>query len=145
MNNPFTTPAELSSDFFKVADNEGALLIIRPTRFEPGVSTANGAADVLYCDIWAVDGNHAGENWSSAWITQSVLTKQLRPREGQLVLGRIAKGTAQPGKSAPWVLNPPTDEDMKAGAEAWTKVQTGQFATPAAETNNTQFNDTPPF
>lgn len=137
--NPFTSAAPLNSDFFKVADNENALVIIRPLRFEAGVSTQHGPTDVLYCDIWAVDGPNAGEHWSDAWVTQALLTRQLKPKQGQLVIGRIGKGTPQPGKSAPWMLIDATETDMAAGITAWEKIQAGAFTKPS------EFSDKPPF
>lgn len=137
--NPFTTAAPLNDGFFKVADNENALVIIRPLRFETAVNTQHGPTDVLYCDVWAVTGPNAGDHWSDAWITQAVLTRQLKPKQGQLVIGTIGKGQAQSGKSAPWMLTDPTEADMKAGIEAWDKIQAGTFTKPS------EFSDKAPF
>jgi len=113
----FSQPA--APDIFKPDMHEGRLLLIWPTGIETGIQTDYGASDAVRCSsVVVLDGPAAGTDEASfdeALIFPSVLRNTLRPSigTGKPVLGRLEKGTAKPGKSAPWLLKPFTAEDAQ--------------------------------
>jgi hypothetical protein len=93
----------------------GALLLVRPTAVEEKVKTSLGEKDAVVADVTVIDGDDAGEEFADALIFPLVLQGQLRRSIGRQILGRLGKGLARPGQSAPWVLAAPTADDRKAG------------------------------
>ena len=45
-------------------------------------------------------------------IFPRILVSSLKPNVGKVVLGRLGKGVAKPGQSAPWTLSAPTEDDI---------------------------------
>jgi hypothetical protein len=132
---PFEDPA--SSVSIEYPPLLGALLMFEvlyyedhlPTRFtEPGEK--NPAVRV---NLTVVDGPKAGEVFTDTVIFPKQLIGQLRSRIGKRVLGRLAQGDAQAGKSRPWILNPATDADKQAAARLLTGASSsGTSQTPSA-------------
>lgn len=122
----FAQPA--SGDNFDLKANEGALLLIKPTGFTEGINTSYGQADAVQATVGVVDGQNAGEVVADALIFPKVLQGQLKKYiNSQLVIGRLGKGQAKPGQSAPWILQPFTDQDAQA-AQAFYNEHTDAFA-----------------
>lgn len=112
-----------SSSNFKIADYEGALLMITPKGIEEDVPTAFGETDAIRADVVILDGDSedVGEEYKEALIFQRVLQGQLRPAIGKnRVLGRLGRGVAKKGQDAPYLLEDPTEGDKKK-ARAWLK------------------------
>jgi hypothetical protein len=42
----------------------------------------------------------------------SVIVPRVTGTESEIVVGRLGKGLAKPGRSAPWLLDDPTDDDL---------------------------------
>lgn len=99
----------------KLTEFEGNLLLLRPTEEQKGINTAFGAADAVAADVTVLDGKDAGHQHSGVLIFQKALQGQLRPKigTGRLVLGRLGRGVAKPGQSAPWILTEPTEADKQ--------------------------------
>lgn len=122
----FDTPAK--GDRINWDDLNGTLLIFHVHSVETGIETSYGPSDAVKADVTAVDGAHAGEKWEGALVFPRVLQGALASKvgSGKPVLGRLGKGTAKPGQSAPWVLDDPTDADIAAGVaymEAQAKLE----------------------
>ncbi len=100
----------------KITTFENCLLLLTPTGTQDGINTAYGAADATVVDLAVLDGPHAGEQHSGVLVFQKALQGQLRPKvgTGRMVLGRLGRGVAKPGQSAPWVLGEPTEQDKQA-------------------------------
>ncbi len=111
---PFSSPAE-GGDRLPLDDVEGSLLLFTVHGVEKDIQTQYGTSDAVKCDVAALDGDHKAETWDGALIFPRVLQSQLSPRVGGMVLGRLGKGTAKPGQSAPWTLADPTDDDRETG------------------------------
>lgn len=109
MSDQFDAPAS----GVKVTEFEGALLLLKPTEYREGISTAFGDADAVVCDLTVLDGPKAGQEHPGTLIFQRALQGQLRPKvgTGRMVLGRLGRGVAKAGQSAPWILGDPTDAD----------------------------------
>lgn len=131
MTNPFAAPAA-ASDGVKWEELNGSLLIIKPTAAETGIKTSYGESEAVRADVYAIDGPQAGSEHADTLVFPKILQSQLKPRIGQVVIGRLGQGNAKPGQSAPWILQDATEADIRTGVAAWEKIQQGQFATPAA-------------
>jgi hypothetical protein len=136
MTAPFGT-ARPPGDGVKNEDLEGKLLLLKVTEKRLGVVTTSGAADVVVADVTDLE---SGEEHPGNFLFGKVLFGQLET--GTTYLGRIGKGVAQPGKSAPWLWTDAADADSVAKANqylAWKAQQNpaspstpAPAATPAA-------------
>lgn len=109
MSDMFDSPAT----GVKISEFENCLILLTPTEHREAISTAFGDADAVVADVAVLDGPRAGESHPGTLIFQKALQGQLRPKvgTGRMVLGRLGRGTAKPGQSAPWVLGDPTEQD----------------------------------
>jgi hypothetical protein len=107
--------APVAGDKFDLNGHLGALLYIRVHSLKSAVETSFGPADAIAADIAVLDGDHKGDTYSDTLIFPSVLVGQLKSSVGSadpVVVGRLSKGEAKPGKSAPWILETPTQADL---------------------------------
>jgi hypothetical protein len=95
-----------------LADLLGVLLRIEVLETLTNIETTFGPASPVRCNVVALDGDHKGETFEDSLIFPRVLVSQLKPSVGKVVLGRLGKGSAKPGKSAPWLLQAATEEDI---------------------------------
>ena len=108
----FATPAAPGGGF-NAADNEGALLLIQALEIVSDIPTSYGDTDAIRANVAVLDGTNKGDTYPDSLIFPRVLQSQLRPNiGGDQVLGRLGKGTAKPGQSAPWRLDDPTPDDV---------------------------------
>lgn len=100
----------------KITDFEGMLLLCTPTSFVEGILTTFGPADAVETTVDVLDGAKSGEAHAAVRIFQKALIGQLRPKvgTGRMVLGRLGRGIAKAGQSAPWILQDPSDADKQA-------------------------------
>jgi len=125
INPPSTKTA--TGDRFEKADHEDELLHFVAPELAENVETQFGttdAAEVAY--IVVLSGETAGDVHRDALLFGQVLVPALTGGDSELVLGRLVKGEAKPGKNAPWLLEAPSAADEKLAA-AWIKdsVATG--------------------
>lgn len=113
----FATPATPGGGI-KWENHKGALLIVEPLSFEPGVATSFGVTDAVKATVHVIEGPGAGESFDETLIFPKLLVSQTKNQLGQKVLGRLGQGQAKAGQSAPWLLNEASAEDI-AKAEAW--------------------------
>ena len=112
MNHP-STPG--SGDKLDYATVNGALLYIKVIERKVGVESSFGVSDVIICDVAVLDGPSKASTYEGHWVWPKVLAGQLAAFVGKddpVVVGRLGQGLAKPGKSAPWVLNAPTQADV---------------------------------
>lgn len=115
----FAQPASTSG--FDLSSNEGSLLLFRPTGTR-SVATAYGESDAVEATVGVIDGANAGDVITGALVFPKILQSQLTPSINKtMVIGRLGRGTAKPGQSAPWVLNEYTQEDLQAVQEFYNK------------------------
>ena len=96
-------------------DFKGSLLLIKPHEQVIGVKTSYGEANAVRADVIVLDGDKEGEEYLDTLIFPKVLQSQVKPRIGQMVLGRLGQGHKKPGQSPPWTLAPATDADKRVG------------------------------
>lgn len=99
----------------KITEFEGNLLLLAPTAEQKDINTSFGPADAIETNLTVLDGRDAGQEHNGVLIFQKALQGQLRPKigTGRMVLGRLGKGIAKPGQSAPWILAEPTEADKQ--------------------------------
>lgn len=155
MSNPLNieNAPETGGDKFTNAEHEGELIVL--TVKGTGKDTFdNGEAEFIIADITVVEGASAGEQFDDAWVFGRVLFGQLKRKVGRTFVGRIVKGQAQKGKSAPWQLDPVSPEEtQKAVAYMQQRVTEQHTPEPASSGPGaasdgpapTDLGDTPPW
>jgi hypothetical protein len=119
----FTAPPAGGGDQLKLADIIGHHVIVRVTSYEENVPTVNGPANAVRVNV--ADLNTGTSHTDVLWFPKFVVG-QLRSQIGKLVLAKVGQGIAQPGKSAPWVLeNVANDPAVTASAERWMAANPG--------------------
>jgi hypothetical protein len=99
-------------DKLPLADLLGSLLRIDVLEALSNVQTSFGASDPVRAHVVALDGDRKGERFDDSLVFPRVLCSQLRPSVGKVVLGRLGKGVAKVGQSAPWQLLAPNEDDF---------------------------------
>lgn len=114
MTDMFDAPG--SATGVKWEDLNGRLLLIQPLSEEKDIPTAFGSTNAVRANVTVLDGPSAGEEFADTLIFPKVLQSQVKGNcgTGRFNLGRLGKGTAKPGQSAPWMLGDPTDADKDA-------------------------------
>jgi hypothetical protein len=112
----FSPPA--TPDRFDKNEHLDRLLAFVHPKMEQNVETSFGTSDG--CKVEAVvvlDGDTAGKVHRDTLLFGN-LGDTLNSSVGNIILGRLVKGRAKPGYSAPWILDAPTDDDV-ATADRW--------------------------
>jgi hypothetical protein len=112
MSNAYESPGAPGGDKLPLAELEGALIRVDVVEALTGVTTSFGVSDPIRCNVAALDGARKGATFDDTLVFPKVLASQLRGSVGKVVLGRLGRGTAKPGQSAPWLLSAPTGEDI---------------------------------
>jgi hypothetical protein len=102
----------------------------------------NEASEFIVADITIVEGPNAGDEFVDAWLFGRVLFGQLKRKVGRTFVGRIVKGQASKGKSAPWQLDP-VDAETTQRAVAFMRTRITEQATPPAASNGAAPADGP--
>jgi hypothetical protein len=121
----------------------GKLLIIEPQSHEVGIETVHGLGDAIKADVHVLTGPGTAEDYAQVLIFPRVLQSQLKGQIGKKVVGRLAKGVAKPGKSAPWILDAATADDLSK-ASLWLASRNGA-ALASAPAAGGQAEAQPPF
>lgn len=143
---------ETGGDKFTNAEHENELIVIA-VKGTGKETFDNGEAEFIVADITIVEGPNAGEQFDDAWLFGRVLFGQLKRKIGRTFVGRIVKGQAQKGKSAPWQLDPVDAETTQRAVEFMRKLIAGQAtpppapggAAPADGPEPTDLGDAPPW
>ena len=123
--------APVSSDRLDWNTAKGSLMVVEPTSIEVGVQTVHGPSDAVKADVHVITGPGTSDDFEGVLIFPKVLQAQLRGQIGQKVVGRLNQGKAEAGKSAPWVLDAATADDL-AKAQEWANAQTSTVTTAQA-------------
>lgn len=109
---PFNDPA--AGGGVKVTEFEGRLLLITPTSYDEGIATVHGEKDAVKANIVVIDEKSpaASERHDDVLLFQGNLIGATKRFVGKgMVVGRLGKGEAKPGKNAPWILDVATDDE----------------------------------
>jgi hypothetical protein len=108
----YAIPSTGGGDKLPLAELLGALLRIDVLEALSDVQTSFGPAHPVRCNVAVLDGDQKAATFDDTLIFPRVLVSQLKPSVGKVVVGRLGRGTAKPGQSAPWTLTAPTDDDI---------------------------------
>jgi len=101
----------LVRDGSEVAELDGRLVLIYVIELHEGMTTKYGVVDAISAYVIELDPD---QDEYDMMIYGQALVDSLRAALGGLpVLGRVGRGTAEPGQSAPWILQPYTDDDAQ--------------------------------
>ena len=132
-DDPFTSAS--SGD--RITDLDGQLLLITPIGYVEKVDTAFGETDAVDADVVALDGDNGPESFDGMKIFQGALIGVLKraakfnndfpagdPKTGRpkMLLGRLGRGEAKKGQSAPWILTPPSEDDKQLARDYLAKA-----------------------
>ena len=134
-NDPFAAPSK-GAHFDKPAKarNLNALMAFEVLGLEKDVQTDYGTSDAIKANVYVLDGEGKGEEYTNTLLFGGMVIPQLQPRIGQLVLGRWTQGTPKKAsQDPPWIIAEPTDDDRKVGI-AWHEART-KPADPFADAN----------
>jgi len=124
-------------DQFRNADHEGDLIVVavKGTGHE---TFDNGESDFIVADITVVEPDPAnresaaGDQFEDAWLFGRVLFGQLKRKIGRTFVGRMVKGQAQKGRSAPWQLDPVSPAETDRALAFMRKLLAEQSTPPPA-------------
>ena len=125
----FETPT--SGEMFVNAEHVGDLLVVRVIRTEEGVTTENGPADVIVCDITVInDDGTIGDEFDETMVFGRVFYGQMKRKLGRTFVGVWygEPGVKRNGKNVPYQLNPATPEQIDLA----TRAMRAQVTPPAA-------------
>ena len=104
-----------SGDKLPLDDLKGSLLYVAVAEKVRGIETQFGVSDAVKCSVAVLDGARKCETFGDTLIFPRLLQRQLELAIGgpdNVVVGRLTRGDARPGKSAPWLLDTPTAADI---------------------------------
>lgn len=110
---PFTDPSTTTG--LPLDELLGALLVVDVHEQLDEIPTTFGPARPIRADVYVLDGVHKGAEYLDTLVFPKVLIGQLRTSVGSRVLGRLGRGQAKPGQSAPWKLDVATETDRALG------------------------------
>ena len=122
ISDDFETPAAANGDEFKPAAHKGELLLIDVLEHVETITTEFGEARPIRCNIAVLDGEHKGDVAEDTLLFGVALINSLKGKVGKKVLGRLGQGVAKPGRSAPWLLDDPTEDDKATARKYLTWV-----------------------
>ncbi len=111
---PFSSPSGGGSDH-RISDFVGELLLVKPTEDIEEMLTEIGTTDAVRADVVPLTGANAGELCEDMLVFQMALKRALRKvmnGDKPYLLGRLAMGTKKPGKSAPYIFEEATAEEV---------------------------------
>ena len=119
----FSAPTLGGGDKLPVADINGHFVIVHVTSYEENITTVNGPANAVRVNV--ADLSTGTHHLDVMWFPK-VIVGSLRGQIGKTILAKVAQGVAQPGKSAPWILEDATgDTNVVAAAEKWMAANPG--------------------
>jgi hypothetical protein len=110
---PFALPSTGGGGDYKFTDFMEELLLIRPTSEDVMSTSVSAETEVIRADVVRLDNDN--EQVEDLFVFQSALIRNLRKvlrGPNEWVLGRLTKGTAKPGKSAPYILDQPNADEI---------------------------------
>lgn len=120
----FVKPSAMgsSSESIRITDLENRLIIVVPDGDEVTIETSRGPADARPVKVLDVD---AGTGWQEGIVFQRALRAQLgrASAAGSPLVGRLGRGPASPGKSAPWLIEDPSDAELERARAAYLKQE----------------------
>jgi hypothetical protein len=126
----FSQPAA-GGDTFEPKNHLGRLLLIYPKSYDPSMKTKASVEPTQAADVDIIIVDEPGPDGRPTFLSGARLfgnlAKSVRNDLGGQVLGRLAQGQPSPGRTAPWILTPFTDQDAAMAGPHHAAYQAGQF------------------
>lgn len=119
---PFAMPGGGGAGY-KFTEFEGELLLIKPLERDVISTEISAETNTIRCDVVRLENEN--EQVEDMLVFQMALLRTLgRVLDGpnDWVLGRLGRGTAKKGKSAPWILTKPDEDDVAVAQTAMTEL-----------------------
>ena len=99
---------EAAGDRFSKDEYEGVLIaLVNPE--SKSIETRHGETDAAFCDyIVVLEGEDKDTVFRNSALFGAILVPEVTNAAGQIVAGRIGKGTAKNGQSRPWIWEDPS-------------------------------------
>lgn len=127
-------------------EHKGSLLIVEVLGVEahvPTVHTKPGEqSPAVRANVHVITGPGESEDYEDTLVFPKVLQGQLKSKVGQKVVGRLNQGIAKPGQSAPWLIDPATEDDLAKAREWIAGRNSASFASAAPASSQSA---TPPW
>ena len=123
----------------ELKEHLGNLLYITAHEWVDNIDTQFGPASAVRADVALLDGPRKGDVINDVLIFPTVLRNQLRNVVGNddpNVVARLGQGDAKPGKSAPWILDPPSPADIEVAQKYEVYKASQSTPAPSPVTNN---------
>jgi hypothetical protein len=105
----------------RAADLEGHVLVVEPLEHVQSISTSFGDKDAIRVNVYDITDK---ETHTDVLFFGTALIGSLKKDIGKKLLGKMSKGEAKPGQSAPWILVDLTgNEKAVAAATAYMTAQ----------------------
>lgn len=142
----FDAPGSTSA--IKWDDHTGQLVLVWPLAQKPFTFNSGETGDVIEARVVVLDPPTGGPvEYANTVIFPKILQGQVRGNlgKGRPNLGRVGKGQAKSGQSAPWILIDPTEADKKLAVHFLTNSVITKPAEPTDSTGNWNNAGDPPF
>jgi hypothetical protein len=125
MPDEFADPGS-GGDKLPLDELNGSLLLIEALDLKRDIPTTFGNTNAVAANVIVLDGTKKGERFDDTLIFPRVLVSSLSGNIGKKTLGRLGRGTAKPGQSAPWILEPANEAERAIGQKylAYAATQT---------------------
>lgn len=105
------------------ADFEGKLFVVEPLEVEHLVTqfSEGKEQEAVRANVFVLVAKDKTEEFEDTLIFPRVLISQTKRQIGSYVVGRLTKGEAKRGQSAPWKFAEPSPADLKKAADFLSK------------------------
>lgn len=109
----FDAPSVGNGNSVRPADVEGHVIVCQPIEYVGSMSTSFGETDAIRLTVHDISEKESHDDvlWFSAALVGS-----LKRDIGKMVLGKMGKGDAKAGQSAPWVIIDLTSNEKAVAA-----------------------------
>jgi hypothetical protein len=112
---PFEIGKPAAGGGIQLKDHVGALIVFVGTSLEANINTAFGPTNAARVQVVVpLDGPSAGEVYSDCLVFGKVIVPSLTNSDSDIVVGRLVMGAAKAGQNAPFMLEDPTEEEVKS-------------------------------
>ena len=109
----FDAPTMGSSNSVRPADLEGHVLVVQPLEYVNSISTSFGEKDAIRVNVHDISDK---ESHDDVLFFGTALIGSLKRDIGKTLLGKMGKGEAKAGQSAPWILIDLTSNEKAVAA-----------------------------
>jgi hypothetical protein len=121
-NNMFDAPTMGSNNSVRPADLEGHVVVIEPLEYVTSISTTYGETDAIRVNVHDISEKASHDD---VLFFSTALVGSFKRDIGKKLLGKLGKGDAKPGQSAPWILiDLTTNEKAVAAASKYLNERT---------------------